>query len=39
MKEESNHQLAVGSVTLKDLEKLDIENNLLNQFNEWKRLP
>ncbi len=39
MKEESNHQLVTGSVTLKDLQKLDIENNLLNQFNEWKKLP
>ncbi|MEC0373379.1 GTP pyrophosphokinase family protein [Paenibacillus chibensis] len=39
MKEESNHQLVTGSVSLKDLQKLDIENNLLNQFNEWKKLP
>jgi putative GTP pyrophosphokinase len=39
LKEESNHQLVTSAVTLKDLQRLDIENNLLNQFNEWKRLP
>ncbi|BFH60066.1 GTP pyrophosphokinase YwaC [Paenibacillus azoreducens] len=39
MKEETNHQLVTRSVTLTELQKLDIESNLLNQFNEWKRLP
>lgn len=39
MNEQQNHQLVVSPVTLKDLHQLDIDNNLLRQFDEWKKLP
>lgn len=39
MNEQQNQQLVVSPVTLKDLHQLDIDNNLLRQFEEWKKLP
>lgn len=39
MNEQQNPQLVVSPVTLKDLHQLDIDNNLLRQFEEWKKLP